>query len=276
MNAEVQLTQISDRLIEFGTMYGTKVIGAIIILIVGRILAGWLTKIVRKLLTHAKVDETLTRFVANITRITLMVFVIVAALSTIGIQTASLIAVIGAAGLAIGFALQGSLSNFASGVILIIFRPLQRGDLVETGGHLGTVKEISIFNTIMKTLDNKRVIIPNSQVTGGSIVNYTAEGMLRVDMVFGISYSDNIDKAKGIIERVLTDHSLILKDPPYKVAVSELGNSSVNFVARPYVNPGDYWTVYFEVTEQVKKEFDAQGITIPFPQRDVHMFQKTA
>ena len=185
-----------------------------------------------------------------------------------------LVAVIGAAGLAIGFALQGSLANFASGVILIVFRPFRRGELVEVGGTLGVVKEIHIFNTILRTLDNKRVIIPNSKVTGDTITNYSAEGILRVDMVFGISYGDQIPKAKEILERILADDPRVLADPAPRVAVKELGSSSVDFAVRPYTKVEDYWDVYFDVTEKVKLTFDAQGVTIPFPQRDVHM--KTA
>lgn len=261
---------------EWGALYGTKVIGAIVILIIGRIAVSLLTRLVRRLMQKGKADETLTRFISSLTKIALMTFVVIAALNTLGVQTASFIAIIGAAGLAVGFALQGSLSNFASGVMLIIFRPLKRDDLVETAGHLGIVKEIHIFNTILKTLDNKRVIIPNSKVTGDSIVNYTAEGMLRVDMVFGISYGDHIPKAKGILEKIVAADPRVLKDPAPTVAVSELGDSSVNFVVRPYVNVEDYWGVYFDITEKVKLTFDEQGVSIPFPQQDVHMFRATA
>lgn len=265
-----------DRIMEWGALYGTKVIGAIVILIIGRIAVSLLTRLVRRLMQKGKADETLTRFISSLTKIALMTFVVIAALNTLGVQTASFIAIIGAAGLAVGFALQGSLSNFASGVMLIIFRPLKRDDLVETAGHLGIVKEIHIFNTILKTLDNKRVIIPNSKVTGDSIVNYTAEGMLRVDMVFGISYGDHIPKAKGILEKIVAADPRVLKDPAPTVAVSELGDSSVNFVVRPYVNVEDYWGVYFDITEKVKLTFDEQGVSIPFPQQDVHMFRATA
>lgn len=267
------MEQIYDQLTEWGTMYGTRVLGAILILIVGRIVAGWLSRIVNRVLTKAKVEVTLTRFLATLTRIALLTFVVLAALSTVGIQTASLIAIIGAAGLAIGFALQGSLSNLASGVMLVVIRPFKRGELVEMAGHLGVVKEIHIFNTIMTTLDNKRVIIPNAKITGDSIVNYSAEGVLRVDMVFGISYGDNIDKAKSILEGILAEDPRVLKDPAPMVAVKELGNSSVDFVVRPHVKVEDYWGVYFDVTEKVKLSFDRDGVSIPFPQRDVHLFQ---
>ncbi len=267
------MEHILDKLVEWGAMYGTKVLGAIAILVLGRFAVGILANIVKRILIKAKTDETLTRFLVSLTKIALLAFVVIAALNTLGIQTASFVAIIGAAGLAVGFALQGSLSNFASGVMLIIFRPIKRDDLVEAGGTLGVVKEIHIFNTILKTLDNKRVIIPNSKVTGDTIVNYSAEGMLRVDMVFGISYGDHIPKAKEILEKILHEDSRVLKDPAYTVAVSELGDSSVNFVVRPYVKVEDYWGVYFDVTEKVKMTFDEQNVSIPFPQRDIHTFQ---
>jgi len=264
---------LMDKLFEWGALYGTKVLGAIVILVAGRILVGLLSRLVRRMLEKAKIDETLTRFVTSLTRITLLTFVVIAAMNMLGVQTASFIAVIGAAGLAIGFALQGSLANFASGVMLIIFRPIKRDDLVEAAGTLGVVKEIHIFNTILRTLDNKRVIIPNSKVTSDIIVNYSVEGILRVDMVFGISYGDKIPKAKKLLEDILANDARVLKEPASTVAVSELGDSSVNFVVRPYVKVEDYWGVYFDVTEKVKMTFDDQGVSIPFPQRDVHMHQ---
>jgi small conductance mechanosensitive channel len=262
-----------EKLTEWGTLYGVKIIGAIAILIIGRLLVGIITGLTRRVLEKAGTEATLTRFFVSLTKIALLTFVVIAALGTLGVQTASFVAVIGAAGLAVGFALQGSLANFASGVILILFRPLKRGDLVEAAGVRGVVKEIHIFNTILTTLDNKRVIIPNSKVTGDTIVNYSAEGILRVDMTFGISYGDHIPKAKGILEAILAKHPRVLKEPAFNVAVSELGDSSVNFVVRPYAKVEDYWGVYFDVTEQVKMAFDEQGVNIPFPQRDVHLFQ---
>ena len=240
-------------------------------MIIGRIVVGLVARLVSRVLARAKADETLVRFLTALVRILLLTFVVVAALGTLGIETASFIAVLGAAGLAVGFALQGSLSNFASGVMLIIFRPFKAGDLVETGGHLGVIREIHIFNTIMISLEKKRIIIPTSTDTSDSIVNFSAEGYLRVDMVFGIAYHDKISKAKGILEDILTSDEKVLKDPPFTVAVSELGDSSVNFVVRPYAKVEDYWGVYFGVTEKVKNAFDDQGVTIPFPQHDVHL-----
>ena len=267
---------ILEKVYELGALYGTKIIGAIAILVLGRLLAGVFVRLFRRVLEKSKTDETLTRFLVSLVRIALLTFIIIAALGTLGVQTASFVAIIGAAGLAVGFALQGSLSNFASGVMLIIFRPLKRDDLVEVAGKLGVVKEIHIFNTILRTLDNKRVIVPNSKVTGDIIVNYSAEGILRVDMVFGISYGDHIPKAKEILENILASDPRVLKEPTSTVAVSELGNSSVNFVVRPYVKVEDYWGVYFDVTEKVKMSFDDKGVSIPFPQRDVHMYQTAA
>jgi small conductance mechanosensitive channel len=202
-----------------------------------------------------------------------MTFVIVAAIGTLGVQTTSFVAVLGAAGLAVGFALQGSLSNFAAGVMLIVFRPFKAGDYVEAGGTAGSVQEVSIFTTVMKTPDNKKVIIPNSQITGGSITNYSAMETRRVDMVFGIGYGDNIKQAKDTLEQILAADERILKDPAPTIAVSELADSSVNFVVRPWVKTADYWAVYFDLTEKVKLTFDEKGISIPFPQQDVHMHQ---
>jgi len=264
---------IVGKIYEWGLLYGTKIIGAIAILVLGRILVGICAGVIRRLLEKGKADETLTRFLVSLSRIGLMTFIVIAALGTLGVQTASFVAIIGAAGLAIGFALQGSLANFASGVMLIIFRPIKRDDLVEVVGILGVVKEIHIFNTILKTLDNKRVIVPNSKVTGDIIVNYSAEGILRVDMEFGISYGDHIPKAKEILENILSSDPRVLQEPAFTVAVKELGDSSVNFVVRPYTKVEDYWGVYFDVTEKVKLTFDERGVSIPFPQRDVHLYQ---
>ncbi len=264
-----------DKIMEYGYLYGARIIGAIAILIVGRILTGIIASLVRHMMQRAQVDETLTKFVSRLTRIALLTFIIIAALAALGIQTASFIAVLGAAGLAIGFALQGSLSNFAAGVMLIIFRPFKVGDYVEAGGSNGVVEAIHIFNTILTTPDNKKVIVPNSKITGDNIINYSAKDRRRIDLVFGISYEDDIKKAKQILDRILSEDNRILKDPPHTVAVVELADSSVNFVARPWVNTADYWPVYFDLTEKVKLTFDQMGISIPYPQRDVHLYQKT-
>jgi len=271
----VTMANVVQTIYDLSVAYGFKIVGAIAILIIGRIVTSLLTGIISRLMKRATVDETLTRFIGKLTKIALLTFVIIAALGTLGVQTASFVAIIGAAGLAVGFALQGSLSNFASGVMLIIFRPLKVGDFVDAGGSTGVIEEISIFNTIMTTIDNKKVIIPNSQITAGSIVNYSAKEERRVDMVFGIGYGDDIKLAKETLMEIVKADSRVLAEPAPTVAVSELGDSSVKFVCRPWVKTADYWGVYFDITEKVKLTFDQKGISIPFPQRDVHLYQVT-
>ncbi len=270
-----QMENITQTLYDWATLYGMKIIGALAILILGRIAISIFTGILRKIMKRSNVDQTLTKFVVSLTKIALLTFVIIAALGTLGVQTASFVAIIGAAGLAIGFALQGSLSNFAAGVMLIIFRPFQCGDYVEAGGTSGTVDEIKIFNTVLKTPDHKKVIVPNSSITSNTITNYSAMDTRRVDMVFGIGYDDDIKLAKDTLVQILADEPRVLKDPASTVAVSELGDSSVNFVVRPWVKTSDYWGVFFDITEKVKLTFDQKGISIPFPQRDVHLFQES-
>ena len=255
------------------TGYGMQIIGAIATLIIGIWISKLLAKSLGKVLKKRSVDETLIKFSVSLVKEALITFVIISAASQVGIQTASFVAVIGAAGLAIGFALQGSLSNLAAGVMLIIFKPVKVGDFIEGGGATGSVESVGIFVTTLTTPDNKVVFIPNSTLTGGNITNYSAKDTRRVDMVFGIGYSDDIDKAKNVIQSVLNNDSRILKDPAPQVVVSELGDSSVNFNVRPWVNKSDYWGVYFDTTEQIKKKFDEQNISIPFPQRDVHLYQ---
>lgn len=267
---------IWNTLTDWGVIYGPKLVGALAILVIGRMAIGILARLMRRLMTKANVDITLTKFVISLARILLMIFIVLAALSTLGVETTSFIAILGAAGLAVGFALQGSLSNFASGVMLIIFRPFKAGDFIEAGGTTGSVEGIHIFNTVLKTPDNKKVIVPNSNITGGNITNYSAKEERRVDMVFGIGYDDDLRKAKQVLEQLIADDPRILKDPAPTVAVSELGDSSVNFVVRPWVKTTDYWTVYWDFTEKVKVTFDAEGISIPYPQRDVHLHQVAA
>ncbi len=269
----MEFDNILEKLIEWGALYGTKIIGAFVILVIGRIVTGIISKLVHRLMVKSSLDNALVQFATTLTRITMLTFVVLAALSSLGVETTSFIAILGAAGLAIGFALQGSLSNFASGIMLIIFQPFKSEDLVEAGGHLGVVREINVFHTVIISLDNKRIIIPNGKITGDSIINYSAEGSLRVDMVFGIAYHDNISKAKGILEDILKADGRVLDDPPFTVVVKELGNSSVDFAVRPFVKVADYWAVYYDTTEKVKKAFDEKGVTIPFPQRDVHFYK---
>lgn len=264
---------LTDKILEWGAQYGTRIIGAIAILVLGRLAIGIVVSIVKRLMLRANAEVTLTRFVANLTKILLMVFMVLAALGTLGVETTSFIAVIGAAGLAVGFALQGSLSSFAAGVMLIIFRPFKVGDYVEAGGTAGTVEAVGIFSTKLKTPDNKEVIIPNSNITGGNIINYSAKDTRRVDLVFGIGYGDDIKLAKETLSEIIAADERVLKDPAPTIAVSELADSSVNFVVRPWVKTSDYWSVLFDLTEKVKLTFDAKGISIPYPQQDVHMHQ---
>lgn len=261
------------QLLEWAQFYGLKVLAAIAILLIGRILVGIITSFVSKLLRKAKVDETLNKFISSLTKIFMLTVVIIASLNALGVQTTSLVAILGAAGLAVGFALQSSLSNFAAGVMLIIFRPFTTGDYVEAGGTSGSVEEIRIFNTVMKTPDNKKVIIPNGNIIGNNIVNYSAEEHRRGDMVFGIGYDDDLKKAKEILNRLVNEDDRILKDPATTVAGGELADSSVNFVVRHWVKTADYWGVFYDFTEKVKLTFDAEGISIPYPQQDIHMHQ---
>jgi small conductance mechanosensitive channel len=226
-----------------------------------------------RLMTKGRVDPTLVTFASNLAYIGLLAFIVLASLGQLGIQTTSFIAVIGAAGLAIGLALQGALANFAAGFLLIIFQPFKVGDLIEGGGVFGVVEAIQIFTTQLKTADNKTVIVPNAKLTNDNIVNWTVKGTRRVDLVFGIGYGDNIDKARSLMADIIAGDSRILKDPAPQISVSELADSSVNFVVRPWAKVEDYWGVYFDLTEKIKKAFDANGISIPFPQRDVHLYQ---
>ena len=225
------------------------------------------------MMTKSNTDQTLVKFVGSLSYIALLAFVVIAALNQLGIQTTSFIAILGAAGLAIGLALQGSLGNFAAGVLMIIFKPFKVGDFIEGAGVAGTVEKIQIFTTQLKTPDNKTIIVPNAKMTGDNITNYTMKGTRRVDFVFGIGYEDDIDKARKVIEGIIAADSRVLKDPAPMVAVSELADSSVNFVARAWTSADDYWGFYFDTTENVKKQFDAGGISIPYPQRDIHVYE---
>jgi small conductance mechanosensitive channel len=273
---EINMTEIAQLAYNWVTNYAESIIGAILLLILGRIAISIVVNVVGKLMDRSSVDATLSNFVVAITKIGLLAFLIIAVLEMLGVQTASFVVVIGAAGLAIGFALQGSLSNFAAGVMLIIFRPFKAGDYVEAGGMSGTVEAVDIFVTRMKSPDNREIIIPNSQITSSPITNYSAKEMRRVDLVFGIGYDDDIKLAKETLEAIVTSDARILHEPAPTVAVSELGDSSVNFVVRPWVKTADYWAVYFDLTEKVKLTFDEKGISIPFPQTDVHLHQVAA
>jgi small conductance mechanosensitive channel len=270
----MDISNVSAKIFELLIVYGMKVIAAIIIFIIGRWVAKGITNFIKKLMNKSRTDQTLINFIGHLSYVTLLAFVIIAALNQLGIQTASFIAIIGAAGLAIGLALQGSLSNFAAGVLMIIFKPFKSGDYIEGAGVAGTVEEINIFTTQLKTSDNKTIIIPNSKLMGDNITNYTMKGTRRVDMVFGIGYEDDIDKARDIIQDIIIQDKRVLKEPKSMVAVSELAESSVNFIARAWTLTNDYSSFYFDTLEAVKKRFDAEGISIPFPQRDVHVYEK--
>jgi small conductance mechanosensitive channel len=265
------MEQVVVKLQEWVALYGLKVIAAIVILVVGRFAAKGIRGIIRRMLQKGHVDETLVSFVSSLCYVGIIAFVIIAALGQLGVQTASFVAILGAAGLAIGLALQGSLANFAAGVLMIIFKPFKVNDYIEGGGVEGVVEEISIFTTELKSLDNKKIIVPNAKMTSGNIVNYTAKDIRRVDLVAGVSYGDNLDKVRKVLEGVLAADERILKDPAPTIGVLALAESSVNFAVRPWVKTSDYWDVFFAIQENIKKQFDAEGIRIPFPQQDVHI-----
>jgi|TARA_B110001454_G_scaffold159968_1_gene149352 small conductance mechanosensitive channel len=251
--------------------YSLKVVAALAIFIIGRMIAKIIARGVLKALTLRNIDNTVASFIHNLSYGALFVFVIIAALSQLGIQTASFITIIGAAGLAVGLALQGSLSNFASGVLMIIFRPFKIGDYIEAGGEAGTVEDIQIFATRLKTPDNKVIIIPNSAIMDGSIMNYSTKPTRRVDLKIGVSYEAHLPDVKALLIKTVKAHDKVLQDEDIKVAVVELADSSVNFVVRSWAKTPDYWDVYFELTENIKLALDENGISIPYPQMDIHM-----
>lgn len=254
--------------------YGVRLLISLAIFFVGRWAARLLVDTLKKMLTRARVDQTLVSFMGNLLYYTILVIIIVTALSNLGLETTTVIAVMGGATLAIGFALQDSLSNLASGVILILLRPYQVGDLIETSGTIGFVTEIEMFYTRLRTRDNKDVFIPNNDVLDGTITNYSHTELIRLDLVYGIGYGDDILQAKKVLQQILEDEERVVKEPAPVVAVQSLGDSSVDLVVRPFVRVEQMVPVTFAITEQVKLRFDAEGISIPFPQRDVHLFQQ--
>ena len=256
---------------EFLMTYGLKALAAIVIFLIGKYFSGVAKRITTKLLTSRKVDATVVSFVANLAWMLVFVFTIVATLGQVGVQTASLVAVIGAAGLAVGLALQGSLSNFASGVLMVLFRPCRVGDFIEAAGVAGVVDEITIFSTRLRTGDNKVIIAPNSSIMNGTITNYSALEKRRIDLIIGVSYTADIAKTKKVLADILDNNPLVLKDPTYTIGLAELADSSINFVVRPWVKTSDYWPVRFELLEQIKNALDAAEIEIPFPQMDLHV-----
>jgi small conductance mechanosensitive channel len=251
--------------------WGINIAIAIVIFIVGLLLASIINRIVKRVLTKAKLDQILINFISSIVRWLLLLLVIIFALSKLGLNTNSLIALIGAAGLAVALSLKDSMQNFAAGVMLLVFRPFNTGDFVEAGGTSGSVEEINIFSSTFLTPDNKQVIIPNAKIYSDVITNYSATGTRRIDMVFGIGYEDDIAKAKEVIEEILKSESRVLNSPEYVIAVGELADSSVNFYVRPWVATSNYWAVHFDLTEKIKLEFDKNGVSIPYPQMDVHL-----
>ncbi|NOQ68488.1 MAG: mechanosensitive ion channel [Gammaproteobacteria bacterium] len=250
--------------------WGINIVMALAIFLIGKFIVKILVSVAKKLMSKAKVDAILVNFIASIINTVLLLFVVIASLDQLGVETTSLIALIGAAGLAIGLALQGTLQNLASGVMLIIFRPFNDGDFVEAAGVSGVVEQIGIFTTTMRTGDNREIIVPNGEVFGGTITNYSRRATRRVDMVFGIGYDDDLLQAKEIIGRILSEDDRILADPAPTIAVGELADSSVNFKVRPWCKTEDYWGVYGDIHEKIKLTFDAEGISIPYPQMDVH------
>jgi len=251
--------------------YGISIVLALLIFYVGRMVVNRVVSVIGKLMDHRGTDATLTTFVCSILRWVGVLFVVIASLSQLGIDTTSLIALLGAAGLAIGLSLQGSLGNFAAGVMLIVFKPFQKGHFVEVAGTTGSVDSISIFTTVLTTPDNKEVIVPNGAIIASNITNFSARPTRRIDMVFGISYDDDIRQAKKILQDIIAADDRILSEPAPVISVGELADSSVNFLVRPWVNAADYWKVLWDTTETVKLRFDENGISIPYPQMDVHM-----
>lgn len=253
--------------------WGLQAVIALLIFYVGRKVAHWLSSLAEKGMRKQVLDELLIRLAKKALYYSMLVIVLLAALDQLGVDTTSALAALGAAGLAVGLALKDSLSNFAAGVMIVIFHPFRLGDYVEAAGTAGSVVEVDMFTTTLRTPDNKRVLVPNRLIYSDTIINYSAEDTRRVDMVFGIAYDDDIEQARGIIEAALAADTRILQEPASTVAVSELADSSVNFVVRPWVKKEDYWGVYFAMMEQIKLAFDKNGISIPFPQQDVYMHE---
>lgn len=268
------LKEDPQKYIDLMIPYVINIVMAIVIYIIGKIVVNVLVNIFGKIMGKSKYDDMLTDFLKAIVRSLLMLFVIIAALTELGINTNSMVGIVAAAGLAIGLSLQSSLSNFAAGVMLLVFRPFKAGNFVEAGGASGTVKSIGIFTTLMTTPDNKEIIIPNGAIYGDNITNFSAKDTRRVDMIFGIGYDDDLKKAKNILQEMVEADPRVLKEPKPLVAVSELGDSSVNFVVRPWAAASDFWAFKFDFIEAVKLRFDAEGISIPYPQMDVHVHKE--
>lgn len=275
-NFGIDLEQLASTLQQTGVDFALRLITAVVIFYVGRMVANILTGTLRRMMQKNEVDKTLETFICNLTRIALLAFVVIAAISALGVETTSVIAVLGAAGLAVGLAMQGSLSNFAAGVLIVLFRPYRVGDYIEAAGIGGTVESVQILTTVMRTPDNKRIIVPNSQIMNSAITNYSVNDTRRIDLVVGVGYGDDLDKVRATLEDLVENEERILRDPAWVIAVGELADSSVNFYVRPWVKTEDYWSVRFDLTEAIKKRFDDVGIQIPFPQHDVHLHEASA
>lgn len=267
---------MQETIMHYVTTYGLNILAAILILLIGLWVAKLVRRMAQKLMDKRSIDPLITTFVGTVLYVLLVLFVVIAAISKLGVQTTSLIAVLGAAGLAVGLALQGSLSNLASGVIIITLRPFKVGDYVEAGSNAGIVESIQLFYTRMRSPDNKELMIPNSAITSSTIINYNARPERRCDMVFGISYDADLDKTRRIIQEMLDKDERVLDDPAPVIVIGELADSSINLWVRPWVKTDDYWAFKWEYTEALKKRFDEEGITIPFPQRDLHVYQHSA
>ena len=265
-----------DMGMDLAVQYGLKIVAALVVFLIGKMVANWVKKLVGRVMTKGGLDPIIIGFSSNIAYIAMMAFVIVAALGQLGIQTTSFIAILGAAGLAIGLALQGSLANFAAGFLMIIFRPFKVGDVIEAAGVTGKVNAIHIFTTTLTTPDNKTIIIPNAKLGGDNIINYSTQDTRRVDLTVGVAYDADLKQVRIILEEIVSNDSRVLSDPAHQIAVSELADNSVNFVFRMWVKSADYWGVYFDTNEIIKNRFDDAGIGIPFPQRDVHLYEHKA
>ena len=263
-----------QKAIDLVVAYGPKLLLAIIVLVVGLWIIRIIVRSINRAMEHSKVEASLRKFLSSLFSILFKVLLLISVASMIGIATTSFVAILGAAGLAVGLALQGGLANFAGGVLILIFKPFKVGDFIDAQGYMGAVHEITIFTTILKTPDNKTVIIPNGALSNGSMVNFSTEPTRRVDMSFGIGYGDSIEKAKQVLKQLVDSDERILKEPAPQIVVNELGDSSVNFTVRAWCDSGNYWGIYFDMQEKVKLTFDKEGISIPFPQRDVHVFNQ--
>ena len=268
--------ELMGYLIEVGSTIGLSLLFALAILVIGRQIVKILIRVISVALEKSKTEDTVRIFVTNLLNTLLMIVVFIAAINQLGIETTSIIAILGAAGLAIGLSLQGSLANFAAGILIVAYRPYKVGDFIEAGSHAGTVKDIQIFSTVLTTPDNKIVVVPNGSIMNGSIVNYSGQKTRRIDIIASCSYEDDIDKVKIVLEDIINNESRILKDPKPQIAVSELADSSVNFIVRPWVNSSDVLAVKYSLLEQIKKSFDKEGLSIPYPQTDVHIHNKEA